>query len=313
MKSNQLLLSIIVTTMDPKIYLSNLFDSFKYLNLSFIEIIIVNQGEVSVAETFQTNIKFLEINPEIHLSAPSARNYGAKHAKGIFLWFLDDDCFIIPLKNNLIDLNNILDLKKNTVHILNRGLFLDGNFTSTNPNYTPSKFTPLNLPKYYVEWNIILPKKYFNEVNGFIEIGPGVNNAAQCGEITALVFNLISHQLKFKYCKSIKISHPTSPQSQSLFRTLGYKYGAGYSVGYSLKYLSLFYKLIIIPSYILRQFVYMIKFKILYIIFKQEKNKKQIITNKVTLIGFIDGLIKKKPRLKEYLLKFNHRISNIHL
>lgn len=153
-------LSIIIATYNRHQLLSHCLNSINNLGplvTENIEVIVVDQSASTFEKSF--NYKFDISIYKSSKGASIARNFGAKHAKGEYLWFLDDDATI-----NSINLQN---LEGNVV-------FFDWKekpFTRVNNTF----FRKINILRNSGAPFFALRKEVFNMVHGFDErLGPGV-------------------------------------------------------------------------------------------------------------------------------------------
>jgi glycosyltransferase involved in cell wall biosynthesis len=153
-------LSIIIATYDRHQLLLQCLNSINNLDSSItenIEVIVVDQS----ATIFKKSFDYL-FDISIYKSpigASIARNFGARHAKGEYLWFLDDDATI-----NSINLKN---LKGNVV-------FFDWKEKPFTP-VSNTFFRKINILRKSGTPFFALRKDVFDKVHGFDErLGPGV-------------------------------------------------------------------------------------------------------------------------------------------
>jgi len=234
-------LSFIVPVVHPELHLVKLIDSLMYscVGLNDVELVIVNQSKSSVCElTNKICFPVREIITESIIPAAEARNLGAEHAKGEFLFFLDDDAVLVAENDEIKRLINNLSSDIDA-GVTQRGEFINGQYTT----HWPSENVLIhqrNFSKYSIEWNVIVRKNIFQQLGGFPDIGAGSRHAALSGEVFVLMAKLFGSGVNIKKINYIRIAHPALIKKEnSALNLLGYFYGSGYSVGVSLKYFSM--------------------------------------------------------------------------
>ncbi len=234
-------LSFIVPVVRPELHMANLVDSLIHscFGLNGIELIVVNQSQSSISELLsKLSFPVNEIITESVIPAAIARNLGAKHANGEFLFFLDDDAVLVAERNEVERLLEILLLNTNA-GVTHRGEIREGKYITSWPS-DKGGINQRNFSKYGIEWNLIIRKELFIKCGGFPEIGAGSRHAALSGEAFVLMANLLGRGVSIKRFNDIRVAHPTLLKKENTaVNLLGYFYGAGYSVGVSLKHLSL--------------------------------------------------------------------------
>lgn len=101
------IVSLIITTKNSNRTLEDLFKSIKDQSYKRFEIILVDNG--SVDATLETAKKYTSLLFQKGPERSSQRNFGAKKAKGDFLFFLDSDMVLTP------------DVIKQCVEVIRRG------------------------------------------------------------------------------------------------------------------------------------------------------------------------------------------------
>lgn len=86
--------SVILTTKNSNKTLKNLFESIKEQSYKKFEVILVDNG--SIDGTVETAKKYTNLSFQKGPERSSQRNFGAKKAKGDFLFFLDSDMVLTP-------------------------------------------------------------------------------------------------------------------------------------------------------------------------------------------------------------------------
>ena len=294
----QVLLSIVIPVIKINDNLKKLIYSLNFSNKNIIEIVIVNQTGLKLISNFlNPGFEILEIFTEKVLSAPSARNYGANYANGKYLFFIDDDAWILNEKTSSLDDLIVLLFSNIDVVICQRGELKNEKYLSHwKPNCKNITFG--NFSNFVIEWNVIIKKDLFFRLGSFPEIGTGVDNAAQSGEIFVLFANVLNNKSSIVILPIVKIVHPSLLLNNNNSNKLkGYIYGAGYAIGYSIKYFSFIWK-----SYWFFRLIFASIFDLL-IRFK-DINRVSIKINLIYIkwIGFFDGIIG-KPKPKSYIIK----------
>lgn len=94
---NKVKVSVVVTTYNSEMYLSDCLYSIINQSLKEIEIIIVDDGStdntLDIVYSFAKQDNRIKYYSNIHANAGRARNLGMKYAKGKYLLFLDSDDF----------------------------------------------------------------------------------------------------------------------------------------------------------------------------------------------------------------------------
>lgn len=231
-----MLLSIIIPTMSQSL-LAGCMASIRTARTDCVEVIIINQtGEpVPASMTSPCGLAVQDIMPDRRLSAPLARNLGAKHARGRYVMFMDDDAFFYDRKDSVGEICDHLKNQPDLV-ICDRGFESDHGYVSHWPNQALSL---LNYSRYAIEWNCVYRTEKFWACGGFCEeLGAGSDGRAQSGEALLTVGRMLSSGCNVGFLKSVRIAHPDPNQFRGERRFTMYKYGAGYSVGRLLPHLS---------------------------------------------------------------------------
>lgn len=252
-KQERPLLSIVIPTMDAEESLAALFETLTKLDLSKCEILLINQGGKKLTEALPEykHLTVSELFPTKRLSAPSARNFGAEQSVGKFLMFLDDDCRLVSSKENF---DNFLYRLENNVPqdvlVLPKGRILEDQYIIDWPEQRPQKLGYFSAPRYAIEWNIVLDRDLFMKIGGFMEIGPGTDTAAQCGEILVLIYRLLSQNMNIRLFEDVKIAHPDLHLAQKKSKKVNqYYYGHGFSAGYAIRQIPFLLRIIIFTGF----------------------------------------------------------------
>jgi glycosyltransferase involved in cell wall biosynthesis len=302
-KNNSVILSIVVPTLYPQKYLPELFASLHGIDLSLCEILVINMGSVSVSELQLDSVEcqIRELVPEQRLACTVARNYGAKHAIGKFVIFLDDDCTLGADKAQFNKLISTLSLEDDSVFILLKCKKNATGYVEDWPKERPEKLTYFSVPKFAIEWNTVFPRELFLSTGGYCEmVGPGADSAAQCGEILIIIFKLLSKKVNLKLIEYVKVIHPDLTTSNKKSETVKkYYYGHGFSVGYAIKEIPFFYRAIIFIGFSLKFVILMLLPRLeKFMIASDLEYNHQYVRKNICCIfaGFMDGLIKGMPR-----------------
>ena len=101
-------LSIIVPVYNVEEYLEECLESLVNQDYSKYEIIVVNDGStdnsLKIAKKYEKKYqKLIKVYDKENGGLSSARNFGIKHAKGKYLFFVDSDDYILPNSLNILD------------------------------------------------------------------------------------------------------------------------------------------------------------------------------------------------------------------
>ncbi len=175
--SNSPFFSIIIPTYNRPKMLQNCLESLSALDYpkDDFEVVVVDDGSpVSLEEivlAFQGRLRIIYFRQE-NAGPASARNYGARNAKGTYLAFTDDDCK--PAKNWLSLMKAELDKKPDhmlggkTINILKDNLFSSTSQFIVDLVYDHYNQDP-NDSRFFASNNIVVPTKIFNKIGGFPE------------------------------------------------------------------------------------------------------------------------------------------------
>ena len=200
--------SIIIPNYNRNIQLKSCLHSLTCLNYSptNFEVIIVNDGgEVQLDHLiapFKSKIKVLAIYKN-NGGPASARNVGAKVAKGDFLVFIDDDCqpdreWLTQLEHRLRTNPNCLiggktlNLFKDNIYSTASQIIIEIVYRYYNKNPEKCNFFSSN--------NIALSKQYFQKIGGFDE-------QFRTAEDRDLCNRWLNKGLIIKYAKNAMVYH----------------------------------------------------------------------------------------------------------
>jgi len=145
--------------------LDNLTPDFQTIDATSYEIIVSDDGKVNEEiEILKKEYPFVTFIPGPQKGPASNRNNGAKHSKGDWLVFIDDDC--LPDKDILLSYLN--EIKKGVY----KGI--EGYINADRLQERFDEQSPLNLTGgCFWSCNIAVDKEVFNKLNGFDEGFPG--------------------------------------------------------------------------------------------------------------------------------------------
>jgi glycosyltransferase involved in cell wall biosynthesis len=306
MQSNKdkILLSFIVPVVNPDIYLERLFISISELKDKRVEMILINQSGKEINEMRDIlQIQLVEHITSNPIPASNARNLGASIASGEYLFFLDDDAFLYSPINTIEEL--LLNLENEPdVLIAQRGEVEDNRYISHWSNNT-SKITYKNFPRFVIEWNLIIRKSIFTQLNGFDNMGPGSDHAALCGEAFVLISKIIGTGYFIQLYPSIQVAHPGLFKKVMPARNaLGYSYATGYAVGRSLKFFDFKAKIYWVVRFFIASIIYdLFRHNHEIIMVKESINyfKYKLNISKCKIIGFFDSLFNDTPKSANWL------------
>lgn len=198
--------------------------SVERLDFFVRNIIVVNQSGETLFLGDSEKIKIIKSQL---ISASAARNLGASHAVSDYVMFLDDDAELAQVDLAQLDLAlqsspDLVSLKRHDIEL--------------NPTKKPNVFS---IPKYFIEWNMMIRRDLFMKCGGFPEIGVGSAHPAKSGEAFILTVNLLqNYGANVIHVGSSVVCHPTLEIDLSSEKARGYLFGLGYAVGYSIKWMT---------------------------------------------------------------------------
>ena len=305
----EILISLIVPTIDIKILIENLLPSLGSLNaqLDKFELVVINQTTENLLDYFDL-LKFrVIIIDSKKIPAALARNLGAKHSSGSHLFFLDDDAKLCATDVQIEKMLSLISANHYNSFICERGELEDGVFRS---HWTKgvSKVDFTNFPTIAIEWNIIIERSAFLNAGGFIGIGPGSSTSAQCGEGFCLIACLLKNQQNFMLIDIVQVIHPSLTSKRfTPVNFYGYQYGSAFAVGYSIKFFPSIFKIYWILrfaiSLILSQTV---RYANLIKSIDGELESKRKLLLMARAYGFFDGAFLSSARNKSWLSKITN-------
>jgi GT2 family glycosyltransferase len=181
------LVSVIIVTRNRKKEFIESLDSIFKSTYKQIEIIVVdNKSDFDIMEIFPRSMlkKIIVIKSEKNLGAAGGRNLGAKHAKGNYLLFFDDDVIadkkmiaelvkvLIEEKNAVITSPKIYDLKnRNTIQAVGHWVNMMTGRIGGWGVYEKDVGQYENILKVPMAGGVLLIKKdFFRKVHGFDEV-----------------------------------------------------------------------------------------------------------------------------------------------
>ena len=295
-----ILLSFVVPFIKPSLFLERLFKSLNSI-IAFepeaFELILINQSGASVfTDALILNFEVKERILPCAIPAYQARNLGAEISSGKYIFFLDDDSFIYSDFSGLKQLLNIIkSINMPTLILAQRGEISDDSYVSHWPRN--KIINKMNFSRFIIEWNIIIDKKLFTQLNGFDALGPGSPHLAQCGEAFLLMARLLSQKVNIVLIPEIQVAHPSLFETKkSTSQILGYAYGNGFSVGKSLYYFDTWHKIYWSLRMILSLLYEPIRRKTLMADGGLIGLRYKFLIVKMKLLGFLDGFQQHPPR-----------------
>ncbi len=306
-----IILSIVVPVVNPKTYLKGLLDSIQALDSERIEIIFINQSQQEISSLYdysKIDVKFTDRLTGGTIPASKARNLGASIATGSYLLFLDDDAYFYPAiaPEKIANLLTHLAISSPDLLLLQRGETIDNNYQTHWPDLQNTKIDYKNFSNYAIEWNFLIKKQLFDNLGGFIDIGPGSNHACLCGEAFVLFSKIIDRDnYSIELYPDIQIAHPgLFAKVVSLRNALAYYYATGYVVGIGLEYFKfshkLYWSLRLIISAVYDLWLRQDR-EIIPVQESVNQNNYRFALAKCKLLGFVDSIQAKQPRSKDWL------------
>jgi glycosyltransferase involved in cell wall biosynthesis len=209
-KNEPISISLICATKDRYTELERLFYSLSNQTLLNFELIIVDQNEGNFIDPIiAKHEKKFSIN---HIRVPmsglsKARNIGLKYAKGSWVGFPDDDCwmpddFFEKITGAIADESSL------------EGIFINWEDPSYSPKKQMFQFKPglMELSEaFHLASSICIyfQLKSIYRVNGFNEkLGLGIDTLVKAGEDQDLLFRLLNRGSKILKIPTIYVYHP---------------------------------------------------------------------------------------------------------
>ncbi|MEY2621499.1 MAG: hypothetical protein RIT26_1319 [Pseudomonadota bacterium] len=170
-----------------------------------LEIIVVDQNsDDRLADALNgLNADIPLTHLRVHFKGVSkARNFGAQHARGQFLFFPDDDAEILPGYFKLAD--HCIDQGHRVIF----GKCVDRNGADSLRTFSP-KPAPLTLRQHrgmFVEPNMLIQREVFLQTQFDESLGVGVFHGAEEG--FDLVLRLLKKNVPIYYTPELKVYHP---------------------------------------------------------------------------------------------------------
>ena len=182
------LISIIVPVYNNDKYLHNCINSIINQTYRNIEIILIDDGStdtsLQVCNFYSNKDKRIKVIHKENGGLSEARNYGIKHAKGDYIFFIDSDDII---QNNTIEIMySVLENKNDCISICNFERFNSKYSYSTNKII--KKYTSLSyfeeilkincftyacgvlIPKSFLNTNFFIKGRYFEDMSSMYKI-----------------------------------------------------------------------------------------------------------------------------------------------
>lgn len=201
-----MLFSIIIPVKKINNYILENVKKINQANFKNLEILILPDKSKNKSIESKLTLKIISTS---NVRPGLKRDIGAKHAKGKFLVFLDDDSY--PSKNYFKNLKKIIDKKKykafggpaqtpenNSFFQKVSGAVYISKFSGGNPD----RYLPGKVEKLYDDWpsvNLVVEKKLFDEIGGY-------GNNYWPGEDTFLC-NKIKKKKKIFYSPQLLVWH----------------------------------------------------------------------------------------------------------
>jgi len=204
-----MLFSVIVGTLGREIELIQLLDSLVKQKYKNFELIIIDQNNHNKVREICSNYsdKINIIYKKVSFRGLSkARNFGLKFAKGRYLLFLDDDCF---LHHEYFDsiLNSI---KKYSEDSIICGRLLEPGINKSSINKFPRgscELTTKNCWGRHISCTMIIPKKVVDKI-GYFDENFGIGSKYFLYEETDYLLRALYKGFKAYYDDSLFVYHP---------------------------------------------------------------------------------------------------------
>ena len=179
--------SIIIPVYNVEKFLDDCLQSIINQTYKFLEIIVVNDGSTdnsyNICKQYAEKDKRIKLFSKKNGGLSDARNYGIRHAKGDFIFFLDSDDLI---QKNTIEIM-INCLKDNNSAVLCCFERFSDNYTEVS-NYTIKKFTPCSffedvlklnsstyacgflIPRDFLDDNFFIKDRFFEDLSSMYHV-----------------------------------------------------------------------------------------------------------------------------------------------
>lgn len=175
--------------------LQSLLQQIKQYNISNAEIIITDDGSSDISN-FVNRLEFPIVYTKGPQRGPAAnRNNGAKHAKGEWLIFLDDDC---------VPAHDLIYIYKTAIENFKNIKVFEGSIIPANEKVSPLEYGPFNLEGGHL-WscNFCIHQQTFKQVNGFDEVFKYPHL-----EDNDLRLRLLNNKVEILFLKDVIVTHP---------------------------------------------------------------------------------------------------------
>ncbi|MDB9372527.1 glycosyltransferase [Nodularia sphaerocarpa] len=230
MLENQILFSVTIPSYNRPQTLTNCLQSLANLDYDHksFEVIVVDDGskiplDTVVLKAFQTQFNLTLIS-QINAGPATARNTGAKQARGKFLAFLDDDC--TPKNNWLQVLESYLIASPDdliggcTINAIPENIYATASQALLDYIYA-SYDNKTKFPQFFTSNNIALSTENFWSVGGF-----DTNFPLAAAEDREFCDRLLSHNYKIKYAEEAIVYH-AHDLTLTTFYLQHFNYGRG--------------------------------------------------------------------------------------
>jgi glycosyltransferase involved in cell wall biosynthesis len=224
------LISLIISTINRTVELSNLLKSLEESTGKNIEIIIIDQNANNqiddIINSFSPSFSlYCHIKVDF-IGASKARNYGVSFAHGEYIWFPDDDCeFFVNTFENVYK-----ELEEHDLDVIcGRCIDRDSNDSVIGFSKNEGLLTLKRHAGMFVESTMIFKKEIIASIKFDELIGAGTFYGS--GEGYDLVLRMLQQNKRLYYTPSIILYHPTKIITHSSPAEI--KRSFSYSTGFS--------------------------------------------------------------------------------
>lgn len=150
MTNDNVKLSIIIPVFNTEKYIRECLDSILNIKVSSFEVVVIDDGSVdssaSIIKEFQKDFNNIFYFYQENSGQGAARNYGISVSKGEYIYFMDSDDIINPLK--FTESFNYLDKENLDAFFFDGESFLDNSSTKLENNVNVSSFNYLRKKEY---------------------------------------------------------------------------------------------------------------------------------------------------------------------